>query len=359
MRQEQNRREIDKLYILGAGCSYSLSSSLSTNGMTKTTTPLDYNFLEHLQEFTDRNAWVANSIGHIKRNWMDELKLNNHGLEEAIIKRIGQYDFLSKLHPQKTIKKSSNADYVDHLSHLISKFLLKCKANTRDRHKKFIDHAFPRSQTPSDLDNRIITFNYDTILDEVLLDRATLTQRQIYFDRLLKEENDNSLRRSNQKFSHPLLLKLHGSINWNVNTNYFKKIIENPSDINPDEKEPIWINRKKTPSPTDNVSPLIIPPLPNKPITQVGIFNYLWTTAYEYLHDAKELIIVGYSCPQTDGIAHAMFSHFTNKNIERVVIIDPDANMLSKYRGLFKSSVSKGIRWQYYENFQEYVDDEC
>ena len=42
-----------------------------------------------------------------------------------------------------------------------------------------------------------------------------------------------------------------------------------------------------------------------------------------------------------------------------IVIIDPDANMLSRYRSLFKSSLSKGVRWQYYENFQEYIDSEC
>lgn len=359
MRREQRRKDVDKVFVLGAGSSFSLSNSLSTGGMINKTTPLDKNFLEVLLEFKDRSNWVEDSVRHIKQNWMDEDDLSKIGLEEAIIKRIGQYEFLYNLHPQKTRNKSSNHVYLNHLSHLIAKMLFKCKANNRDRHKVFIDHVFPQNKSLTSLQNRIITFNYDTIIDNALLMREDITQRHVYFDRLRPNKENDGLRKVADRFDHPLILKLHGSINWNVSTEYFNTLIEEPNEINPDQKEPIWINKSRVPSIFDSVSPLIIPPLPNKPITQVGIFKYLWTTAYEYLHDANEVIIAGYSCPHTDAIAHAMFSHFSNSNIKRVVIIDPDATMLSKYRGLFKSKVSKKVRWQYYENFQEYVDSEC
>lgn len=359
MRQKQRRKDVETVFVMGAGSSFSLSCGVSTGGMTNKTSPLDNNFLQTLLNMTDKNMWVEDAVQHVTDNWMDEGALEENGLEEAIIKRIGQYEFLSNLHPQKTKTKSKNHEYLNNLSHLIARMLWKCKANARNRHVKFINKIFPPSKSAVNQNNRVITFNYDTIIDDVLLARSGISQRQLYFDRLRENKGDTSQRKSSQKFEHPLILKLHGSINWNVATDYFNSIIESPADINPETKEPIWLNSKRIPSPADPISPLIIPPLPSKPITQVGIFKYLWTTAYEYLHDAKEIVIAGYSCPHTDAIAHAMFSHFTNVNAERVVIIDPDANMLSKYRGLFKSSVAKRVKWQYYENFQEYIDSEC
>lgn len=359
MRIEQNRKKVEKLYILGAGSSFSLSSNITGNQMGAKTTPLDKNFLATIKGFTARNKWVKNSVKHLTKNWVDEKPIEDHGLEEAIIKRIGQYDFLSKLHPQKTRSKSTNAEYLNHLSHLITIILNKCRVNSRALDKKFINSAFPRSKNPLEQNNRIITLNYDTLLDSNLLSRKGYTPRNIYFDRLVNEEKEGCSRTTNQKFDHPLILKLHGSINWHVTTDYFNSLIENPDGLEDLDKQPVWCEQKIVPAPEDNISPLIIPPLPNKPITQIGIFKYLWMTAYEYLHHAKEIVIVGYSCPQTDSIAHAMFSHFNNTNVERVIIVDPDATMLSKYRGIFKNKTSEGVRWQYYATFEEYINAEC
>ncbi len=359
MRTKKNRKDVEKLYILGAGASYSLSRNVTGNPMGKNTTPLDKNFLVTVKNFKAQNRWVAQSIDHLINNWIDEKSLEEHGLEEAIIKRIGQYDFLSNLHPQKTRNKSVNSEYLNHLSHLITITLNKCKVNRRKLNEKFIDNVFPKSTAVKEQKNRIITFNYDSILDNYLLTRAGYNPRNIYFDRLVNNESDGCRRTAVQKFEHPFILKLHGSINWNVKTDYFSLLIEEPENIDKNIKEPVWCNQGSVPSPKDKISPLIIPPLPNKPITKIGIFKYLWMTAYEYLHHAKEIIIVGYSCPQTDGIAHAMFSHFSNNNVERIVVVDPDANMLSKYRGIFKNKTSVGVRWQYYATFEEYIESEC
>ena len=359
MRIEQNRKKVEKLYILGAGSSYSLSSNITGNPMGAKTTPLDKNFLAIIKDFTARNKWVKKSVSHLAKNWVDEKPIENHGLEEAIIKRIGQYDFLSKLHPQKTRNKSHNALYLNHLSHLITIILNKSRVNPRDLDKKFIDHVFPKGTSAINQNNRIITFNYDTLLDSNLLSRNGYTPRNIYFDRLVNKEAEGYSRTGSQKFDHPLILKLHGSINWHVKTEYFNSLIEDPDGLEEQDKQPVWCDQKTVLAPEDKISPLIIPPLPNKPITQIGIFKYLWMTAYEYLHHAKEIVIVGYSCPQTDSIAHAMFSHFSNAEVERVIIVDPDATMLSKYRGIFKNKTSKGVRWQYYETFEEYINSEC
>ena len=110
MRIEQNRKKVEKLFILGAGSSYSLSSNITGNPMGAKTTPLDRNFLETIKKFTAQKKWVKKSTDHLVKNWVDEKAIEQHGLEEAIIKRIGQYDFLSNLHPQKTRSKSNNSN---------------------------------------------------------------------------------------------------------------------------------------------------------------------------------------------------------------------------------------------------------
>lgn len=87
-----------------------------------------------------------------------------------------------------------------------------------------------------------------------------------------------------------------------------------------------------------------------------SIFSHLWTTAYEYLHEATELIIVGYSCPPTDTLARTMFTHFENARLREISIVDPNAGALSSYRAMIPEKVSKRARWTYYSDFRDYVD---
>ena len=108
-----------------------------------------------------------------------------------------------------------------------------------------------------------------------------------------------------------MLLKLHGSINWRCSEHDFRSIIEGPRiGEGTHEIDAAWIDDSGPPRPDDDVSPLIIPPLPAKPITSARLLKWLWTRAYEYLHEARELLIVGYSLPVADQMAEAMFGSF-------------------------------------------------
>jgi hypothetical protein len=99
-------------------------------------------------------------------------------------------------------------------------------------------------------------------------------------------------------------------------------------------------------------------PLPQKPITQIRLFCFLWTLAYEYLHEARELIICGYSLPETDKLAHSMFSNFANKKLKSITIVDPNPYIMHKWRDLFRrSSINNRARWSYYESFTEFVQN--
>ena len=351
-----NRQEVETLFVLGAGASFGLSTvKTKANQISKKVTPLDKDFLRCLKAFQPTIGWRKTSTDTVFEDWFDRELAENYGLEEAIIKRVNQYEFLSSLHPIRTKGKCGNEDYLNHISHLITAYLNKCRSNRTGNTKKLIDHVFPAGEASSKYKNRIITFNYDTIIERPLIERG-LSKKRIYFDRIVSEKSDGLRRKASEKFPHPLILKLHGSVNWRCLREYFDHLIR--GSIDPTEKIVIWTEDDGDPQPDDQFSPLIIPPIPNKPITASGIFRFLWTLAYEYMHVAKRIVIVGYSCPPTDTLARTMFNQFRSNNLEEIYVVDPNAITLKNYRDMFESSTASRAKWRYYPNIAEYIDGE-
>ncbi|MCO5106186.1 MAG: SIR2 family protein [Burkholderiaceae bacterium] len=356
MKIQRHRQPVDRLFVLGAGASYALSEvDVRKRDFARTVTPLDKDFLQRLKHFRPRRGWRRRSFDLLEAQWLDRDEFVSNGLERSIIKRVSQFEFLSSLHPKKTRGKTSNSDYVNTLSHLITDFLLGCKSNVSGNTKRFTNWVFPPGTEPKDYKNRIITFNYDTLIERPLLERG-VSKKKIYFDRHANRREDGLRRNADEKFLHPLLLKLHGSVNWHCDRADFEKMITGAAD--PEERVKIWGEDHNCPDPDDSISALIIPPMPNKPITATSIFLHLWTTAYEYLHEAKELVVVGYSCPPTDTLARTMFTHFEAAKLSRVIIVDPDALALARYRDLVPQKVASSAKWSYFSDFNEYIRHE-
>ena len=356
MKQVSNRLKVDTLYILGAGASYALTYvKPKKRDFVKSITPLDCHFIECLKKAKPKTGWKKKATEIILNDWFDRSPIVSFGLEQAIINRVSHYEFLYNLHQTRTRGKCTNEDYLNNLSHLITAYLQMCRSNSSGETKKFISHVFPVGTSPEEYKNRIITFNYDIIVDRPLIDRG-LSRKKLYFDRIVKSRGDGFRRNSDEKFPHPLILKLHGSINWRCDRRHFDKIISGRT--NKEEKIEIWYDEKSTPRPDDDQSPLIIPPIPNKPITDTSLFNFLWTCAYEYLHEAKRIVIVGYSCPPTDVLARTMFTHFQNKSVREIFVVDPNALALKTYRDLLSPKVASRAKWGYYSSFSDYIQSE-
>lgn len=351
-------KNLETVYILGAGSSFAFTLPKSAK-ISKKTTPLDKTFNERMLSLTSRKSWVSESIQSIKTNWIGDPKvLKSIGLEESIIQRLGNYELLEAIHKikltgnKKSSSKINNAEYVNHLSHLIVETLSKCRESSSSRAQKFVDKVYKGRDNKSK--HRIITFNYDCILDNVLLDHIKIPPNQLYFDRIKNSKDQRPNRLSSDVFEHPFLLKLHGSSNWRIAKNIYEQII-NGEKL--DENRPqIWLDRENIPQPNDDISPLIMPPLPYKPITKTSIFSYLWTCAFEYLHEAKKIIIAGYSCPSTDSFAMSLLSQLNNKNLEEIFIVDPDSSSLNKYQKILNVKKTKKIKWSYSTDFMDFVD---
>jgi hypothetical protein len=353
MKQKENRLKVRRLFIFGAGASYSASSAV--RGSLERQTPLDKDFCQRISDINPLiPVWVVPSKQHILSEWKDHAPFQEFGLEQAIIRQIGHLEFIDAIHPRRRNTSVTDYDYLNHLSHLICFVLRKGKEVKNGPYKKFSEKIFPAGLEFGEIKDRVVTFNYDELLEKNLFDRFDIGQ--IYFDRL-KESQSVGSRRQN-KYPDPLVVKLHGSVNWRCSTTEFEKIVQSVSNTDKSYNiDSIWHSRVGTPSPGDDSSPLIMPPLPVKPITRVRLFCFLWTKAYEYLHEAEEIVICGYSLPDADRLAQSMFANFSNTKVKQITVVDPNPSILSKWRGLLRRRrVNPKARWMYYEDFREYVD---
>lgn len=353
MLTEKHRLKVDKLFILGAGASYSASKGASSVIQSKS--PLDKDFCKRILSLEpQRPGWVSQSVDFIKKYWKDDKELDTFGLEQAIIRQMGHLEFIDSINKLKKRRGAiSESDYLNHVSHLICFVLKAAKDAQGSPYRKFANNVFPHNLKAADQKNRIITFNYDCLLDKHILEKFLI--QEVYFDKI-KERSSQNNRRVIQ-FEHPLLIKLHGSTSWRCSAEEYFKVIDSKKYLGdePYYIENIWHSVKGMPSPSDDESPLIMPPLPVKPLTQISIFQVLWTKACEYLHEAEEIIICGYSLPETDRLAVSLFSNFSNKRLKRIVVIDPAPSILTRWRGLLRRKGVKDVSWSYFEDFSEYV----
>ena len=341
MRNSINRLEVKKLFIFGAGVTYSISSR---NQQSFKEAPLDSNFISKLLEIdVKKPKWVKPSIEYIVDQWKDEEPIEKFGLEEAIITQNSHLEFIEAIHKNRRNESVTPQSYLSNLSHLICYLLSRVRENRNSLLENFISKFFANNNTK----NRIITFNYDKIIDEYLL--GNIDPKEMYFDEIKENRSDNS----HLEFESPILLKLHGSINWRCHEDDFNNII-NAEEENHRIPE-IWIDNRNRPSVNDERFPLIIPPLPQKPITRVKLFQYLWTKAFEYLFEAEEIIIAGYSLPDADGLANSMFRTFKSNSLKIVTIIDPNTDILAKWRSVIRRGNVPSCSWRYYEDFNEYI----
>jgi hypothetical protein len=353
MRRKEHRLKVRRLFLLGAGASFCVSSGAGASEERQA--PLDRDFCGRLLKVKAINPkWVGPCRDFVRREWLDEKPFPEFGLEQAVLRQLGHLEFIDAIHPRRRKTSLTDFEYMNELSHLICFVLRRARENTNGAYSRFANKVFPASSGAGDIEDRVITFNYDELLEKNLFDRYKI--REIYFDRLADAPRPKRRTYGNHPF--PLVVKLHGSVNWRCYKQDFENIVRcQPGGEANYSIDPVWFSSVGTPSPTDQSSPLIMPPLPVKPITHVDLFRFLWTTAYEYLHEARELVICGYSLPDADRMAQSMFANFSNKSVTQITVVEPNPAVLSKWRALLRrKNVNNNARWTYYEDFDEYVD---
>lgn len=197
------------------------------------------------------------------------------------------------------------------------------------------------------LDVSFITFNYDLALDYAL--HCSLGY-------------DYGLNQKEPRF--PLLLKLHGSINWGVCKKCSEVIPYHFKDVSFNLLDDVYSVSMDLGSNLDRLShcdneilgpPLIVPPTWNKTECQGQILS-VWRWAAKCLEAAENIFVIGYSLPETDSFFRYLFAlgSESRTQIKRFWVFNPDSKGQVEKR--FRELIGRGIesRFKFYrKTFQK------
>ena len=164
---------------------------------------------------------------------------------------------------------------------------------------KFAKEVLKRKST-------IISFNWDLVLDELLLNHHTIREQYGFGD-----EPDA-----------PMLLKPHGSLNWfNEKQAGFlsgEKVMELAND---NAKRTYAFTKFRSPRSSHGrrYDPLIVPPHYMKRFDQPG-FEKVWNACVAKLSKAAEVVFIGYSQPPSDFHARFMLRCAFHNTADGVIV---------------------------------------
>lgn len=207
--------------------------------------------------------------------------------------------------------------------------------------------AFGRKLCRSDV---VITFNYDSTLERVLLQGGKWSPHDGYGFELVFQKSESDQRRVRLKKSQIKVLHLHGAVGW-----YKRRVVRDnceipsPGGVIPEEAltpapigtmislDPDFLRDlgveavdASLPTPPADERQIFLHPSFFKdfelegPHGQTSPFIELWKKAAESLRKAEQIFIIGYSLPSADSAALTLL--LTNCDREKVRIINPDGH---------------------------------
>jgi hypothetical protein len=151
------------------------------------------------------------------------------------------------------------------------------------------------------------------------------------------------------------ILKLHGSLNWQVRMNGRQpspKVLSGetkppPVQLSRRRKIPAQLRFAKTSGRGRSkwyMWPVIIPPVYNKQALIQRFIPQVWEDAETALMQCKRLIFFGYSLPPADIEAEKLFqrSIYANEELDTLDVVNPDPDSAARYARLVPR---KPLRW--------------
>lgn len=367
-----------KVILLGAGASKAYSESVS-----KVRMPIAKDFFQTFRKLSiSENSWIliGNIINYLKKyhHISSFEQFDNYSIDIEQIHSEIEQKLKNFLQTKEDSKEIFMGIYLCFKAYTELIFLFSCVINEIQNGPVSKTHVNLVKRLNSD--DIIITFNWDTLVDRALSKEKSwncftgyyVKPFAVYQDQW--NNNDGSLVSGNA----PLLLKLHGSTNWLtsapiVEGKKWKSIQELSNDnfcvyesaLAPYQTYdgrymkgyedfsygyyPVNLPLRGTNLPdgyllTKAISrtgfnpkgetkdigltsiPLIIPPVKNKNYNYFGsLFDSLWDKAGESITKADEIVIIGYSFPETDYKSDLLFreAFIKRADIPNITIVDP------------------------------------
>ena len=199
----QNAEKITRVWVLGAGAS--IDGAKKANRAA----PSDFDFLKSVSDyFGDSRVKRINAVlwNRVEKGFsITQSKWAEGGLEEGIRKRISRFEanrLFDRARNSGNGKPTiTNDDFLADLNELIRWWLGGLKANANGSIKDLVDTV-----VSSGGKEKIVTFNYDTLVEDCLAKIGISESDAIDLKNLQRSRAANSFT--------PLLLKMHGSVSW-------------------------------------------------------------------------------------------------------------------------------------------------
>jgi hypothetical protein len=158
-------------------------------------------------------------------------------------------------------------------------------------------------------DDTVVSFNYDAVPE--LLKKGGGHLRIVH----PTQNEQEKFELTEDEKTYALVLKLHGSVNWYSQKDKPNNIFMSEGNNSPCIRDPQFV-------------PEIGVPGPSKMDVCEGKFSYLWDLAGKAIESANEIILIGYSFPDTDNYARARMLSHLNANARKgsiVLVLGPNS----------------------------------
>jgi hypothetical protein len=319
------------VFLFGAGASRGALDGVK--GKTRKV-PIDRDFFDIASRIGERGtpslaSWVTSDVHSLYG------RVNGIGLEEYF-RDIETRAEIGQFAKTRNKQKDWNSRKTN-LEELIRRVLLQttweedeqtAKISRSPIHEKIISRAQPG--------DTLITFNYDTLIEESLRH-----VKSPYWDpsdgyglaagghKKGWSKNWREQRKSEAKSgSEVKLLKLHGSLNWTLYNNDSVRLKPKPYVVRTRKRVPVY------------ESCAILPPGWHKRIDK-NPFKKLWREARLKLESCQHIVVIGYSMPETDFLAKALFAEVSRMRAARknflksLIVAEPNREVSSRVVNAF------------------------
>jgi hypothetical protein len=329
------------VFILGAGATR--GASFVDPQKNPCLPPLDADFYNQLQRIRDDKH--KNLVNNVIEDTVELFGTNFRITMETAFTIIDQMTrMVTTTGETRDFKRKELEEKKNRLIQAIAAVLEKsmCEPESRksrdcEYHKKLIDMLKS--------DDRIITFNYDCLIDEALKNYGTGKWNPRYGYGFKLGSGGKNLRGDQHwqpgtpvsKDESVKVYKLHGSLHFRIS------------------KDQVILKQRPYTKQAGNLKFTIIPPESSKRY-DTGVFAHLWKQAGQAIHNATTLVIIGYSIPATDSHANALLRLSVKKEgLKSLVIVNPDREARYRTREVVKRGLSPNTRVLVFDTLKEFV----